>query len=669
MTAIIVPFTPDQVAIVVREIDPDSAQALTATFGAMIAQAEEWAKQASLIRVTDIGQTHQMRLARESRLGLRAIRINVENARKRLKADSLRRGQAIDAVANMIKARIEPIEAVLLEQEEFAVRYEAAQRQIEEAKAAEVVRLEQERLAAVQREEERVARERADLERSERETAQRAENERLRREALEREAAAKVERERVEAERKAERAQVDERLRQERAEREAADNLARKERLDREAAERAREAAEAEALAEKNRREYVEADLLIASAPKPANESTPAEPEDVPRAAAAPRRHLTVRSDQAFLGITASAIDRSIACSGWTAFPHVYRTSDYAERGNAIHRYVRAVLAGTAQEAAILAVPEEHREVCRQLDWGKLCGDLDDVQTEAAFALNVVTRKARFLGFNIGRKYAAAAERMGEPLTEDDVCGSLDVKGLRKSDGRPTIRDLKSGFVDVTAASKNGQVKFFAAVEHLMTGAPEVDSEIAKLKPNGDLWFDRATFSAWEVDDYLDELEDTVERHKKAKRVYLAGGLPDVAPTEDGCRYCPAFDVCPAYAALARAMLGDVQAMDRVGVDPLTVEEAGEVMDRAYLIRPVLTRVIDAGKERAKREAMPMKAGKELRPIEYTRNDISSDAILALARQLGATDEQVRECYRSSNVVQVRVLNAPGASKSKRRAD
>jgi hypothetical protein len=645
----------DQVALAVRDLDAESAQILTATFDAMIAQTEEWAKQASLIKVTDIGQKREMKLARESRLALREIRINVENARKRLKEDSLRRGKAIDGVANAIKNRIEPIEAALLEQEQFADRHEAAQRAIEEAKAAEAQRIEQERLAAEQREADRVQRERADLERSERETAQRAENERLRREALERDAVVRAERERVEAERKVERAAADERLRIERVQRQEADERARKERMDRELAERTAET-------ERQRRQNVEAHLLITQAPKPANIV------DVDQVPPRPRIHLTVRSDRAFLGITASAIDRSIACSGWTAFPRVYRSSDHSDRGNAIHGYVRAVLSGTPQEAAILAVPEEHREICRQIDWGRLCGDLDQVQTEAAYALNVVTRTARFLGLNIGRHYASAAARTGEPLTENDVCGSLDVKGFRKTDGRPTIRDLKSGFVDVTTASKNGQVMFFAAVERLMTGAPEVDSEIAKLKPNGDIWFDRATFTPWEVDDYLDELEDTVEQHKMAKRVYLAGGVPDVTPN-DGCHFCPAFEFCPAQTSLARAMLSEVDAMDRVGVDALTVEEAGEVMDRAYLrIRPVLNRILDAGKERAKREAIPLSGGKEYRPIEYQREDLSGDAVLMLARQLGATDEQVRECFRSSTVTQVRVLNANGASKSKRRA-
>jgi hypothetical protein len=78
-------------------------------------------KDASLaIVVEDESQTDLMSAAREMRLALRRERLRVENTRKTLKESSLRTGQAIDAVAKLLKDEIEPVEKHLEAQEKFA---------------------------------------------------------------------------------------------------------------------------------------------------------------------------------------------------------------------------------------------------------------------------------------------------------------------------------------------------------------------------------------------------------------------------------------------------------------------------------------------------------------------------------------------------------------------
>lgn len=99
-------------------------QALRSAFVEMFEGAEKWTKQALTIRVTAADQVREMKLAREARLALREIRCNAENTRKKLKEDSLRRGRAIDGIANVLKALIEPAEEHLMEQEKFAERME-----------------------------------------------------------------------------------------------------------------------------------------------------------------------------------------------------------------------------------------------------------------------------------------------------------------------------------------------------------------------------------------------------------------------------------------------------------------------------------------------------------------------------------------------------------------
>ena len=81
--------------------------------------ADEWEKKAKVLSVTSPQQVAEMKMAREGRLFLRAKRIDIEKARKELKEQSLREGKAIDGIANVLKALIEPIEEYLDRQERF----------------------------------------------------------------------------------------------------------------------------------------------------------------------------------------------------------------------------------------------------------------------------------------------------------------------------------------------------------------------------------------------------------------------------------------------------------------------------------------------------------------------------------------------------------------------
>lgn len=108
-----------------QELESQSLQNLKEVFEPLYIQAEEWRQKALACKVSDEGDVQGMKFARDSRLALRSIRTEVERRRKAAKEDSLRKGKAIDAMANTFKAAVEPIEAFLLEQEEFAIRAQA----------------------------------------------------------------------------------------------------------------------------------------------------------------------------------------------------------------------------------------------------------------------------------------------------------------------------------------------------------------------------------------------------------------------------------------------------------------------------------------------------------------------------------------------------------------
>src|SRR3990167_8436918 len=164
----------NQLQIIVKEsgLEQSKAKFILENFQNYFEIADDWAKKARAIVVTDENQKAEMQMARAGRLFLREKRIAVEDARKNLKEQALREGKAIDGIANVLKALIIPIEEYLEKQEKFV--------EIREENKREAMRIEIEKRI----EDERIAKEKADAE--EREKI-RQENERLKKEAEEKE--------------------------------------------------------------------------------------------------------------------------------------------------------------------------------------------------------------------------------------------------------------------------------------------------------------------------------------------------------------------------------------------------------------------------------------------------------------------------------------------------
>lgn len=247
---------------------------LVASFTGYFKKAQEIAKGARNIIVTDEKQTDLIQEARTKRLELKNVRIEVEKSRKELKEQSLREGKAIDGVANVIKALVVPVEEHLEKQEKYAEvkkaerleklhteRIEKLSRYVEDlslyalkdmsneafsnlldgSKRAFEAQKEAERKVEV----ERVAREKAEKEEAER---IRKENEQLKKEAEEREVKEKKEREIQEAKVEAERKKREVAETKLKTEREEQENKERKAREKEEARVEADEEAKREAL-------------------------------------------------------------------------------------------------------------------------------------------------------------------------------------------------------------------------------------------------------------------------------------------------------------------------------------------------------------------------------------------------------------------------------------
>lgn len=324
-TAIAVDPPKSSLALALVELEaeePTAAVMLRAAFEEMFDNADEWAKRAASIRVTGEDQVREMKLARETRLALREIRVKGEKARKRLKENIVRQGKAIDGIANVLKALIEPLEEKLLIDETFAERAEdvrqkalaesrsaaltaygvdpttyvnlgvmaaetwettletakrAHEQRLAEAKKQEDIRLEAERIAAERAANERKEAARVEAERIERERVQAEENAKLKAEAEARELEAKAEREKHAAEIKAKDEAAAAELARQEAEVRAKDGEVLKERAKAEEARLAKEKAELDAKASRETLERAEREGADRVAREKADEQAKAE--------------------------------------------------------------------------------------------------------------------------------------------------------------------------------------------------------------------------------------------------------------------------------------------------------------------------------------------------------------------------------------------------------
>lgn len=104
-----------------------------------LARIPELLDRGQQIKIENESQVDEIKEAREIRLDLKRARVAVDNRRKKLKEDIVRRGKALDGVANILKDMIVPVETHLEDQERFAERLEEKRlAELAETRAAEL---------------------------------------------------------------------------------------------------------------------------------------------------------------------------------------------------------------------------------------------------------------------------------------------------------------------------------------------------------------------------------------------------------------------------------------------------------------------------------------------------------------------------------------------------
>jgi len=122
-----------------NDVGEETTLALRSTFMPFFEQANKLAIGAKAIVVTSKDQKDDMAMAREMRLAIKNIRTTVEKERKALKENVVRKGKAIDGLANIIKFLIVPVEEHLQKQEDFVkLREEKRKLELVEVRSAEL---------------------------------------------------------------------------------------------------------------------------------------------------------------------------------------------------------------------------------------------------------------------------------------------------------------------------------------------------------------------------------------------------------------------------------------------------------------------------------------------------------------------------------------------------
>ena len=366
---------------------------------------------------------------------------------------------------------------------------------------------------------------------------------------------------------------------------------------------------------------------------------------------------------------TASSLERALECPASCVMPAIHSGGLDAERGSAIGRFARDVLAGDPYEVALDRVPRnDWKSTCSALDFKAICGDLIAVRAEVAYGVYPEAMEGRQLGLNLGRKYPGGAELAALfGITSSPAAvfvGTNDLEGRHRDTGMEVVCDLKSG-QEVTACAANPQMKFHALARYLVTGATAVEARLLYVRSDGRVFRDAHVFTAYELDGFADQLVDLEGRLLRARARYDAGEALDV---NEGswCAYCAAKAYCPAKTLLVRHMLGTLTDVSS-RLARLTPEEAGKAWLMATEAEKLAKLVRDGLRDIARDEPLRTRPGKIVRAIESHHTTFAEGAALALLRELGATQGQIDCLFVETPTHPIREVNEIQKAKGARR--
>ncbi len=308
---------------------------------------------------------------------------------------------------------------------------------------------------------------------------------------------------------------------------------------------------------------------------------------------------------------SASALTRVVACPDSERLTPIVVSAPTKDsrRGDTIHVYIRTVGGGIDRDEALAAVPEddEHRAACVAFD---VTAIPRGGHFEVALAWNHRTGVGRVLGYDLDRDYSGA-DRSVEYVGSFDYAAELSpVHGV--------LADWKSGW-NTIPARRSWQLRIGAVAAAATWGWQRVTTAHLDVR---DPWNPR-----WDKHE-MDELELAAAR---AELRALAAVLAEERPPErfvegEHCRYCPAFNACPAKTGLMRQMVAMVAVRDGVGGQLVTPENAAAMWNRLDEYDVIAKRLRTQAQKLAEHVPIDLGNGYELRMAPGDARDKVIDA-------------------------------------------
>jgi len=302
-----------------------------------------------------------------------------------------------------------------------------------------------------------------------------------------------------------------------------------------------------------------------------------------------------------------------MACPASCILPRVQTETEYSEAGSAVADFI-AEARTVGRDKALERVDEEHRPFCEAIDLDAIPAG---AESEVALAWDYRTEVGRVLGRKLSRQYP--------PTAPTELKGTADRIGV---DGATVVvEDDKTG-LKYRPARESWQLRALALYGARTVGASGARVAMAYRRDDGNAYYDRAEFDALDLADFASELRQLVGRIDRDARIFKAGGVPDLRPSEDTCRFCECVVYCPAHTALARSMLSDLCVVHD-HLDALTAEQAADVWERVKMVRKLVLAVEEGVRQVAR--AIPggirLPSGKVLRETDTSREEV--DAVIA----------------------------------------
>lgn len=321
-----------------------------------------------------------------------------------------------------------------------------------------------------------------------------------------------------------------------------------------------------------------------------------------------------------------SAVQRAISCPESFSLPQVeVESDDRAARGTTAHAFLRNVLSGEmTREEALAMVPADDagRGACEAAELSQLPRG---GRHELAVAWDPVLDRARVLGKDIGRAYEEhGADREHELVGSIDLCGDL-------LDRRVFVFDFKTGRPQYSARD-SWQLRAGAVIWSLLRGADE--ALVGHLIVNDDVRWDLWEIDAIALADYKVQLRDLALRMKRQTR---RADLSEADVAEGGhCKYCPAWNRCPAKTGLVQHMSTIVRTGGTAAyLQPATIATAWRMLDKYDEVAKKMRAEIE---KHALRAPVDLGDGWELRSAPGEEKDVITDpvkAIMIVEREIG----------------------------------